>query len=77
MKSKQEKTEKSAPKKRDSKKKPVQPKESDDRARWNKEGATEEECVAGPVVTRAQAKKSGHLGAKKTEVRILRNFCCG
>ena len=61
MKSKQEKTEKSAPKKRDSKKKPAQPKESDDRARRNtkvKEGATEEECVAGPVVTSAQAKKS-------------------
>ena len=55
------KTEESAPKKRDSKKKPAQPKGSDDRARRNekvKEGATEEECVAGPVVTRAQAKKS-------------------
>ena len=61
IKSKQEKTERSAPKKRDPKKKPAQPKESDDHARRNtkvKEGATEEECVAGPVVTRAQAKKS-------------------
>ena len=57
----QEKTEKSALKKRNSKKKPAQPKESEDRARRNrkfKEGATEEECVTGPVVTRAQAKKS-------------------
>ena len=56
-----QKTEKSAPKERDSKKKPAQPKENDDRARRNmkvKEGATEEKCVAGPVVTRAQAKKS-------------------
>ena len=60
-KSNQEKTEKSAPKKRDSKKKPAKPKENDDRVRRNikvKEGATEEECVAGPVVMRAQAKKS-------------------
>ena len=41
-------------------KKPAQPKENDDRARRNvkvKEGATDEKCVAGPVVTRAQAKK--------------------
>ena len=56
-----QKTEKSAPKERDSKKKPAQPKENDDRARRNvkvKEGATEEKCVAGPVMTRAQAKKS-------------------
>ena len=46
-----QKTEKSAPKERDSKKKPAQPKENDDRARWNvkvkkvEEGATEEKCV--------------------------------
>ena len=56
-----QKTEKSAPKERDSKKKPSQPKENDDRARRNvkvKEGATQEECVAEPVVTSAQAKKS-------------------
>ena len=55
-----QKTEKSAPKERDSKKKPAQPRENDDCARQNvkvKEGATEEECVAGPVVTRAQTKK--------------------
>ena len=41
-------------------KKPAQPKENDDHARPNvkvKEGAAEEEFVAGPVVTRAQAKK--------------------
>ena len=62
--SNQENIEKSAPKnpkKRDSKKKPAQPKENDDRARRNgkvKEGSTEAECVAGPVVTRAQAEKS-------------------
>ena len=56
-----QKTEKSAPKERDSKKKPAQPEEIDNRARRNvkvKGGATEEKCVAGPVVTRAQAKKS-------------------
>ena len=60
-KSNQEKTEKNAPKKRDSKKKPAQPKENDDHAKRNmkvKESATEDECVAGPVVTRAQSKKS-------------------
>ena len=54
-------TEKRAQKERDSKKKPARPKENDDHARRNmkvKEGATEEKCVAGPVVTRAQAKKS-------------------
>ena len=48
-KSNQEKTEKSAPKKRDSKKKPAQPKENDDCARRNmkvKEGATEVESIA-------------------------------
>ena len=49
-KSNQEETKKSAPKKRNSKKKPVQPKENDNRARWSvKGGAIEEECVAGPV----------------------------
>ena len=65
-----QKTEKSAPKERDSKKKPAQPKENDDRARWNvkvKKGATEEECVAGPVVTRAQAKKSDKVHLLKVK----------
>ena len=61
---------KSAPKERDSKKKPAQPKENDDRARRNvkvKEGATEEKCVAGPVVTRAQAKKSDKVHPLKVK----------
>ena len=65
-----QKTEESAPKKRDSKKKPAQPKENDDRARRNvkvKEGATEEKCVAGPVVTRAQAKKSDKVHLLKVK----------
>ena len=65
-----QKTEKSAPKERDSKKKPAQPKEIDDRARRNvkvKEGATEEKCVAGPVVTRAQAKKSDKVHPLKVK----------
>ena len=55
---------------RDSKKKPAQPKENDDRARRNvkvKEGATEEKCVAGPVVTRAQAKKSDKVHPLKVK----------
>ena len=57
-------------KKIDSKKKPAQPKESDDRARENlkvKEGATEKECVAGPVVTRALAKKSDKVHPLKVK----------
>ena len=61
---------KSAPKERDSKKKPAQPKENDDHARRNvkvKEGATEEKCVAGPVVTRAQAKKSDKVHPLKVK----------
>ena len=65
-----QKTEKSAPKERDSKKKPAQPKEKDDSARRNvkvKEGATEEKCVAGPVVTRAQAKKSDKVHPLKVK----------
>ena len=65
-----QKTEKSALKERDSKKKPVQPKEIDDRAKRNvkvKEGATDEKCVAGPVVTRAQAKKSDKVHPLKVK----------
>ena len=65
-----QKTEKSAPKERDSKKKPAQPKEIDDHARRNmkvKEGATEEKSVAGPVVTRAQAKKSDKVHPLKVK----------
>ena len=41
-----------------------------DRARWNvkdKEGATEEKFVAGPVVTRAQAKKSDKVHPLKVK----------
>ena len=55
---------------RDSKKKPAQPKENDDHARRRlkvKEGATEEECVAGPVVTWAQAKKSDKVHPLKVK----------
>ena len=65
-----QKTEKSAPKKRDSKKKPAQSKENVDHARRNvkvKEVATEEKCVAGPVVTRAQAKKSDKVHPLKVK----------
>ena len=65
-----QKTVKSAPKERDSKMKPAQPKENDDRDRRNvkvKEGATEEKCVAGPVVTRAQAKKSDKVHPLKVK----------
>ena len=68
-KSNQEKTVKSASKKRDCEKKPAQPKENDDHARLNmkvKEGATVE-CVAGPVVTMAQAKKSGKVHPLKVK----------
>ena len=53
QKSNQEKSEKSVPKKRDSKKKPARPKENDDRARPNMKVR---ECVTGPVMTRAKAK---------------------
>ena len=65
-----QKTEKSAPKETDSKKKPAKPKENVDRARRNtkvKEGATEETCVAGPVVTRVQAKKSDKVHPLKAK----------
>ena len=56
----QEKTGKSALKQRDSKKKPAQPKQNDGHARWKvkvKKGATEEDCVAGPVVTRVRLRR--------------------
>ena len=65
-----QKTEKSALKEKDSKKKPAQPKEIHDHARRNvrvKEGATEEECVSGPVVTRAQAKKNDKVRPLKVK----------
>ena len=69
-KSSQEKTEKSAPKKRDSKTKPAQLKENDDRARQSmkvKAGATEEECVARPIVKTAQDKKSDKVHPLKVK----------
>ena len=69
--SNQEEAKKSALKKRDSKKKPAQPKENNNRATRNvkvKGGTTEEECVAGPVVTRALAKKSD-------KIHLLKNLC--
>ena len=69
-KSSQENTEKSAPKKKDPKNKPAQPKENDDRARRSmkvKKGATEEDCVAGPAVTTAQAKKSDKVHPVKVK----------
>ena len=65
-----QKTEKSASKERNSRKKPAQLKENDDCARRNvnvKEGTTEEKCVAGPVVTRAQAKKSDKVHPLKVK----------
>ena len=65
-----EETEKSAPKKRDPKKKPAKPKENFNRARWNvkvKGDAPEEACVAIPVVTRAQAKKSDKVQRLKAK----------
>ena len=65
-----QKTEKRAPKERDSKKKPTQPMENVDPAKRNmkvKEGATEEKCVAGPVVTRAHPKKSDKVHPLKVK----------
>ena len=49
---------------RDLKKKPAQPKKDDNYVRQDVKvewGATEEECVALQVVTRAQAKKSNKI----------------
>ena len=46
------------------------PRKNDDHARRNvkvKKGATEEKCVAGPVVTRAQAKKSDKVNTLKVK----------
>ena len=71
-----QKTEASAPTERDSKKELVQPKENDDRARRNvkvKDGATEEKCVAGPVVTRAQAEKSDKVNPLKVKEAMSRS----
>ena len=65
-----QKTEKNALKERDSKKKPANPKENDDRNMKVKEGATEEECVAGPAVTRAQTKKSDKVHPLKVKEAV-------
>ena len=57
-------------KERDSRMKPAQPKGNDVCARRNvkvNKGATEEECVSGPVVTKAQAKKSDKVHPLKVK----------
>ena len=59
----------SALKKGDSRKKQAQPKETDNIVRRDVKvngGATKEECVAGPIMTRAQAKK----GDKKHSLKV-------
>ena len=51
-------------------KKPAQPKENDIPARQEMEvkgGATEEKCVAGPVVTRVHLKKSDGIHPLKLQ----------
>ena len=67
-------TTKSSRKKRDSKKKPAKPKGNDDCTMYRnlkvKEGTTEKECVAGPVVTRALAKKSDKVHLLKVKEAI-------
>ena len=57
-------------KKGDSKKKPPQPEKNDDLATQDvkvQEGATEEKCVAGLTVTRAQAKESDKIHPLKVK----------
>ena len=57
-------------KKRDSKKKPAQIKKNDNCATQDvkvQEGTTVGKCVAGPVMTRAQAKKSNKMHPLKVE----------
>ena len=64
-----------APKKVDSKKKTDQQKKNDNHARQDvkvQEGATEEKCVSGPVLARAQAKKSDKNQPLK--VKVLTNL---
>ena len=70
-KSNREETKMSPLRKGDSEKKTVQPKGNDKRARRDvkvKGSTTEEVCVAGPVVTRAQAKKSEKIHLLKVKV---------
>ena len=60
-------------KNRDSKKKPAQIKKNDDHATEDikvQEGTTEGKCVAGPVLTRAQAKKSDKIHPFKVKEAI-------
>ena len=57
-------------KNRDSKKKPAQIRKNDNRATEDikvQEGTTEGKCVAGPVWTRAQAKKSDKIHPLKVK----------
>ena len=57
-------------KNRDSKKKPAQIKKNDNHATEDikvQEGTTEGKCAAGPVLTRAQAKKSDKIQALKVK----------
>ena len=57
-------------KNRDSKKKPARVKKKDNHATQDvkvQEGSTEEKCVAGPVITRAQAKKSDKIHPLKVK----------
>ena len=58
---------------RDSKKKPAQIKENDNCATQDikvQEGTTEGKCVAGPVLTRAQAKKSDKIHPIKVKEAV-------
>ena len=71
--SNQEETKKSTLKKGDSQKKPDQPRENNNRARRDvkvKGDANEEECVARPVVTRAQAKETDKVHPLKVKEAI-------
>ena len=65
-----EKSNRGKTKNRDSKKKPAQIKKNDNHATQDvsvQEGTTEEKCVAGPVLTNAQAKKSDKIHPLKVK----------
>ena len=60
-------------KNRDSKKKPAQIKKNDNCSTQDikvQEGTTEGKCVAGPVLTRAQAKKSDKIHPLKVKCQV-------
>ena len=60
---------------RDSKKKPAQIKKNDNRATEDikvPEGTTQGKCIAGPVLARAQAKKSYKIHPLKVKEAISR-----